>query len=888
MKTTYMASCAVVALMFGCGTDAYAQAQPATKPKRLEEIVVTAQRRGESIQKVPTTVQAFTGRTLSQLNVASFNDLVKYTPNVSFGSNGPGTGNIFIRGLSSGFAGNQSQATIGSFPNVALYLDDQSMTFPAHNVDVYVVDMDRIEVLEGPQGTLFGGGAEAGVVRYITNKPNLRTASGYVEGSGGGTAGGNGNYAGNLTYNLPIIQDKFAIRAVVYDDSRGGYIDNVPSTFTRKASDPGPAAYGLTYPANTPVANNYGIAAKNQNPTTYTGARVSALWAVNEDWNVLIEQSYQNLDADGISAQYPIGSDGQKLAPLQETSFTPTHDEDRFENTAWTVDGKVGPLKLIYDGAFQSRRIDQSMDYTNYARTGGGFYYQCTGGNGSAFGSGTPEVCNSPLGSWHDTINTTHHTEEVRIQTPAEWRLRGTAGFFYEDLDIHDNMNFNYKTIPSCTPAALAAFKAGGPVCVGDVAPAPGSFANDPTTRSDTDAFGEDIDRGYTQKAEFASIDYDIIPHVLTIGGGTRHYNYDEYEFGSQYGTSAACVGIPNGTCYGTPITAETHAAHYSGFKNRANITYHVTPDAMVYFTWSQGFRPGAGNRLDSAEVKISVDPATGQPTSGVQTGPVTLVKQYNKPYTYAPDTLENFEIGFKTDLLDHRLLLNGSAYYMKWNNVQTLIYNPPVYGNTTFGTNGPDYHIKGFELQTKALVTNQFTVDGSLSYNHSREANDPCIKSSNPGNPTPIGSCITQVYSSSLHENVPLVNALGSIGATPAFSPELQFNIRGRYEWEMRDYHAYLMAGLNYTGSSSSQPSSFPAGKIGPVPTTTFLRYTMPSYVTCDASIGVSKDNWNFSIFGSNLNNSHASTFTSTSQFIVAEIPLRPRVVGAKLGYRF
>ena len=131
-------------------------------------------------------------------------------------------------------------------------------------------------------------------------------------------------------------------------------------------------------------------------------------------------------------------------------------------------------------------------------------------------------------------------------------------------------------------------------------------------------------------------------------------------------------------------------------------------------------------------------------------------------------------------------------------------------------------------------------------------------------------------------------MNALGAVGATPAFSPDLQFNLRGRYEWEVRDYRAYLMAGINYTASSSSQPSSFPAGVIGVLPTTTFLRYTMPSYVTCDASIGVAKDNWNFAIFGTNLNNSHASTFTSSSQFIVAEIPLRPRVVGAKLGYKF
>ena len=132
----------------------------------LEEIVVSAQRRNESIQDVPITIQAVSGDQLKQLNVTSMNELLKYTPNVTFSGNGaPGTGNIFMRGLSAGGSGNQSQSTTAPFPNVALYLDDQSMQFPARNNDVYMVDLERVEVLEGPQGTLFGGGSQAGAVR---------------------------------------------------------------------------------------------------------------------------------------------------------------------------------------------------------------------------------------------------------------------------------------------------------------------------------------------------------------------------------------------------------------------------------------------------------------------------------------------------------------------------------------------------------------------------------------------------------------------------------------------------------------------------------------------------------------------------------------------------
>jgi outer membrane protein OmpA-like peptidoglycan-associated protein len=143
-------------------------------------------------------------------------------------------------------------------------------------------------------------------------------------------------------------------------------------------------------------------------------------------------------------------------------------------------------------------------------------------------------------------------------------------------------------------------------------------------------------------------------------------------------------------------------------------------------------------------------------------------------------------------------------------------------------------------------------------------------------------------VYSSLLHENVPLVNPLGTVGATPAFSPALQFSLRGRYDFDIASYAAYLTAGVNFTGSMFSEPSSFPAGVLGTVPTTTFLRYTMPSYATVDASIGMSKDKWSAQIYATNLTNSNASTATTSGQFIVSEVPLRPRVVGAKIGMKF
>ncbi len=619
MQARYLVSCAIAALVSANATAMAADPGPAASSSGIEQVVVTAERRDQTVQNVPTTIQAFTGQTLTDLNVTTLDDILKYTPNVSYGNNGPGQGNIFMRGLSAGFAGNQSSATAGNFPNVALYLDDQSMQFPARNVDIFMADIDRIEVLEGPQGTLFGGGAEAGAVRYITNKPKLDIFEGKVEANYGFTQGGDPNTGLNATLNVPVIKDKFAVRLVIYDDRQGGYIDNVPSTFTRSNTDLGnfylnvhptagvcpnnlpPGSAGLCTLATAPQANNFAIARNNQNPVTHTGARLSALYQINDDWNVLIAQSVQDLQADGLSVEYPIGSDFQKLQPLQVTAFAPSYDKDTFENTAWTVNGKIGDLSAVYTGGYTVRNISQQMDYSNYSRTGGGMYYQCTGGT-TGWGNAAP-VCFSPVGYWQDTVKNKHLSNELRVSTPDDWGLRAIVGVYSEEFRIYDVQNFNYKTVPACTPANLSIAQGGGQPCIADVRTAPNSTTNQPGIRSDATAFGEDTQRGYRQWAVFGSVDYDVIPEVLTVTAGTRWYQYSEFEVGSQYGTGTGCLNVPNGQCAGglVNINAANDRKTYSGFKSRANVTWHVTPDMMVYYTFSQGFRPGGFNRSVSA-----------------------------------------------------------------------------------------------------------------------------------------------------------------------------------------------------------------------------------------------------------------------------------------------
>ncbi|HEY2340984.1 MAG TPA: TonB-dependent receptor plug domain-containing protein, partial [Steroidobacteraceae bacterium] len=286
-------SYAVAAILGGASVAAPAQEQAAgtseSTSEGITEVIVTAQRRTEKMQDVPISMQALTGQALQQLNVQTFDDYLKYLPNITSASNGPGQNEVFMRGLSAGSQASQGSGSTGLWPNVAIYLDNQSGQLPNRNLDIYAADIDRIEVLAGPQGTLFGAGAEAGVIRYITNAPKLDRTEGNVTATYGVTASGDPNTAVNAVLNLPLIEGKMAARAVIYSDRRGGYIDNVPATFTRKNTDIGmvfayyPAVGGVCpdakpnngycVPPGSPVLNNFLIAHSNINPVTYQGVR---------------------------------------------------------------------------------------------------------------------------------------------------------------------------------------------------------------------------------------------------------------------------------------------------------------------------------------------------------------------------------------------------------------------------------------------------------------------------------------------------------------------------------------------------------------------------------------------------------------------------------------
>jgi iron complex outermembrane receptor protein len=874
-------SYAIAVILGGASAAAAAAATTAdadTGSDSIQEITVTAQRRDQSMQDVPISMQAFTSQALEQLNILTFDDYIKYLPNVTTANNGPGQNEVFMRGLSAGSQASQGSASTGLFPNVAIYLDNQSVQMPNRNLDVYAVDLSRIEVLEGPQGTLFGSGAESGVIRYITNQPKIDVTEGSVKGGYGTTAHGDNNSDATAIINLPLVAEHVAVRAVIYDDQRGGYINNVPGTFTRANTDIGigyanypavngacpngkpPGSTGYCVPPGNPSINNANLVGNAINPVTYQGLRAELLYKINDDWDVLLTQLYQTTHSEGVFYQQPNASDGAALAPLEVTLFNPSYDKDKAEQTSLTVNGKLGWLKGVYTGGYLVRSVEQAGDYTNYSRGVYADYYQCYGKYDL-----TP-TCFSPSASWHSNEQNHHMQHEFRLSTPDEWRIRGIVGAFYEDNKLYDQTSWMYKTVPACT-ADLATG------CFTNLGTFPGTTVVNPGEQPSTTSFYQDSVRETKQTAFFASMDLDLIPKTLVLTLGTRHFLFENSYAGSVL-SSFYCyeAGTPPGGCHGLDsynLNAQNLRDSESGFKSRANLSWHITPDAMLYYTWSQGFRPGGFNQNGGAEHITGPDG----------------VAQYLIPKAYDSDQLTNNEIGWKTEFWDHRIQWNGALYRENWNNVQISFFNPGLVGNLFYNTNGQDFVVKGIETSLVARVIDGLTLQGAASWNQSRQTNSPTLIDNNPASVN-FGKAITQ--NCNADPCVPVSSPFGPVGSPTANSPPLQFSLRARYEWSFNDYHSFVQAGASHTGHSFTQAGSNPTFAGTGTISTSRLRFEDPAYTTVSAAAGIAKDAWNVMVSGENLSNSNAATFTSTDQFIVEQTPLRPRTVGISLGYKF
>ena len=340
-----------------------AQAAIAVEAAQLEEIVVTATKRAEPMQDIPVAVQAVNGETMEQLGVSTFDEYIKFLPNVTQQGRGPGRSEIYIRGVATEQANTTVSSVQGSNPQVALYQDEQPVSFGARNLDIYAADINRVEVLPGPQGTLFGSSSQSGTLRMITNKPEQGVFYGGFDATMSTTQGGDASTSVEAFVNIPLT-DNLAARVVVYNDDQGGWIDNVAGRWNSSDLDliqtvnrnQISGASSISPTAQVVRSENGALIEDDWNEATYRGGRMSLSWDLSDEWNVLVQHTEQELSTSGTWEYSPVRDEDESQL------YSPDRLDDEFGLTTWTVTGRIAELDVIYTGGFLDREVFNVTD----------------------------------------------------------------------------------------------------------------------------------------------------------------------------------------------------------------------------------------------------------------------------------------------------------------------------------------------------------------------------------------------------------------------------------------------------------------------------------------------------------------------------------------------
>ncbi|WP_158917187.1 TonB-dependent receptor [Caulobacter sp. S45] len=527
-------------------------AEASSAAPQVQEVVVTASRRSESIQNIPVSIQALDNRKLEQLNVTQFQDYVKYTPSVSFQTQTPSQTSIYMRGVASGDNANHS----GPLPSVGVYLDEQPITTIGGTIDVHPYDMARIEVLPGPQGTLYGASSEAGTLRLITNKPTSAAFSAGYDIQGNTFDHGGPGYVAEGFVNVPIT-DKMAVRIVGWDEHDGGYIDNVAGSRTFATS-------GSTF-------TNAGLVKDNFNKVDTYGGRAALKIDLNNNWTITPSFIAQDQRIDGVFGYEPAVGD------LKVQRFQPDTDHDRFFQAALTVNGKIGNLDLVYSGGYFARSIDSRTDYTDYS-----VFYDAINGSGAFWTDNNGNVLPNPAQEIVGRDRFTKRSNELRIVSPASDRLHFIAGVF-EERQTH-------WIVQDYQIAGFGDAAAANPANNFSVPGYPGTIWLTDQERIDRDV------------AAYVDATFDITPK-LSLTAGVRGYAYNNslqgfFGFSSNYSSGTGQAACFNDSHYhNEPCQDLDKTVAASGETHKINLTYRFDPQHLAYFTYSTGYRPGGVNR---------------------------------------------------------------------------------------------------------------------------------------------------------------------------------------------------------------------------------------------------------------------------------------------------
>jgi outer membrane receptor protein involved in Fe transport len=641
------------------------QAPPASDG--LEEIIVTAQKRSEDLQKVPMSIQALSTQKLEENHVSSFQDYAKLLPSVSFqdgaaggGSGGPGFARVYMRGVSSGGDGNHS----GPQPSVGMYLDEQPVTTIQGSLDIHIYDVQRVEALAGPQGTLYGASSEAGTIRIITNKPELGVVKGGYDVQGNFVQNGTFGYVAEGFTNLPL-GDTAAIRLVGWTQHDSGYIDNVHQTF--RYSDGGDWLPDGSFVSNHNgfLIDNAAVAKKHYNDSSKTGARAALRIDLNDRWTITPSVITQYQKTNGFP-----GTDAT-LGDLKVAHYKPESTMDSWVQSALTVEGKIGNFDIVYAGAFLKRQDETHSDYTDYSigydnLYGSAAYF--TDNNGALI-DGSQYIA----GKDHYQ----KYSNELRVSSPKDLPFRFVGGLF-QQRQAHE-IEQNYLV-----PGLASAYNVTG---------WPNTWWLTEQERVDRDT------------AVFAELSYDITSK-LTATVGARYFE-SRNSLQGFFGVSAnnPVGGLQRG--YGEQLcVTQVHfhgapceklpagtTSKDSGSTPKFNLTYRFDDQHLLYATWSKGFRPGGANRYDA-----------------------------NAPYK--PDYLTNIELGWKTSYMDNHLRFNGAVFSEDWKDFQFAYLGSNGF---TIINNVGQARINGIETSVEFAASQGLSVSAAVAYYDAKLKQDYC-----------------------------------------------------------------------------------------------------------------------------------------------------------------
>ena len=754
---------------------------PSSESGGLELVIVTARKRTENLQDVPQSVDVLTQKDLTNLGITSIDDYASKIPSISLISTGPGTQLFIMRGVSDGSNPNYANTSA-----TGVFLDDVSLSLAGVQPDLHLYDIAQIEVLNGPQGTTFGASAMAGVVRYITNKPDVHAFSAGLDFNGGSIDGGRSNWTYEGFLNAPLIDGVLALRVSAFSDDHGGFINNVQTTRDW---------------VNGTVSNNAAWARNNYNREHVEGGRIALKGVINDDWSATLTYTYQR--------QVSLGAWDEDLAnfgPDQVSRFGPEYHRNEAKIIDGHLDGDVGIADLVFASTYWSLATRQWNEYSNYMQNykgGAQQGFDCL--NDPVYGDPTVGYsgCNVPTQWFEYHTNPQRWSEEVRLVSKPGGRFHWLLGYYWERTEDKNSGSTYYMPGMQPNGAAFQSYLA--------------YYGNSMSSLPPGEWYGYQTISDYLQTTEFANISFDLTSK-LNIEGGISRFT-SRFSYDSPY---AQFAYVPTSPAY--------NAGGSDKVDYRAGMNYKITDHVMVYGVFSQGFRDGGTN--------------SGDPASCYANG---------VPQKYIPDTLNNYEIGWKTTSLQNRLLWNGAGYLMHWRDLQTIIYDVDICAPDSFYANVGRATIYGAETNIDFKATENLSLQASGSYTDSH--------------------LVSSGYAT----------FEGNVGERLPFVPYFSYSWNIRYDQPLgKDFKGYGQFDMSHKGDMWNDLHV--AGSNG------FPRILQPSYSILNLRFGLTPTNghWLSEFYITNLTNKNAIVYSNTFNFDLRETTNEPRVFGLRLNYRF